>query len=292
MAIVNAIPELWRVALERAFDKNITWGPLATDLSAEFASGGDRLHINEVSGTITFHDYVAGTPLATAETPDDSDEELVLSQRKYFNIAIEDIERFQARAAVFEEWTRLASLEVSQAFDRYIYSVYNTEWDDDGADATRHAYTKTPAAVDEGWRQGLVDQGLAAVRRMDEAFWPQEGRWMVITTEVKQHLLDYLIKDKPNLGQGTLVDGALTDAAFSRLFGVNVRVDPQLPTAAAENNPYFLFGLNDAVVFGRQIQKVEAYRPQGAFQDALKGLYVYGAHLLHPDRKMAVVQAA
>jgi hypothetical protein len=38
-----------------------------------------------------------------------------------------------------------------------------------------------------------------------------------------------------------------------------------------------------AVAFVEQINKVEAYRPQNAFEDALKGLYVFGGLVTRPD---------
>ena len=292
MAIVNAIPELWSAGILRGFDETTTWGGLVTDVSREFAAGGDKLHLSEVTGTITVHDYVKGTPLADPEQPGDAPNVLTLDQHKAINIGIEDIERFQARPAVFEEWTRKAGLRVAQTYDRHVYSVYNTTWNDSMANGNRVQYDKTPTEVTATWRQGLVDQALAIVRRMDEANWPTDSRWCVITTEVKAHLIDYLVQDKSELGAGGLVDDALVNAAFSRLFGVRMIVDNQLPTGAAENNPFMLFGLPSGIYTARQIAKMEAYRPEKAFQDAIKGLFVYGAVEAFADRKFAIVQAA
>jgi hypothetical protein len=42
-------------------------------------------------------------------------------------------------------------------------------------------------------------------------------------------------------------------------------------------------GYPGAITFADQITKVEAYRPQSSFSDALKGLHVYGAKLVRPD---------
>ena len=39
-----------------------------------------------------------------------------------------------------------------------------------------------------------------------------------------------------------------------------------------------------AIAFAGQIDKVEAYRPHDAFQDALKGLYVFGAKIVRPEQ--------
>ena len=42
-------------------------------------------------------------------------------------------------------------------------------------------------------------------------------------------------------------------------------------------------GVPGAIAFAEQIVKVEAYRPQDSFSDALKGLHVYGAKVIRPD---------
>jgi len=44
-----------------------------------------------------------------------------------------------------------------------------------------------------------------------------------------------------------------------------------------------------AITFAEQIVKVEPYRPQDSFSDALKGLHVYGAKLVRPDAIATVV---
>jgi hypothetical protein len=42
-------------------------------------------------------------------------------------------------------------------------------------------------------------------------------------------------------------------------------------------------GNNRAITFAEQINKVEAYRPQSSFSDAIKGLVLYGAKVVRPD---------
>ena len=177
---------------------------------------------------------------------------------------------------------------------RYLYSVYNlaASWDDSGTDATRFQYAKTPSSSLSAWRKSLVNEALKIVRLMDEANWPAEGRWAVVTTEVKHHLLNFMINDAGTIGTGAPVDDAFINAEFSRMFGVKLYVDNQLPTAVAENNPYFLFGLNTGIYAARQINKLEAFRPENAFQDALKGLLTYGAVEAFAARKYSIVQAA
>ena len=42
-------------------------------------------------------------------------------------------------------------------------------------------------------------------------------------------------------------------------------------------------GHPSAIAYAEQIVKVETYRPDDSFSDAVKGLHVYGAKLIRPD---------
>ena len=46
---------------------------------------------------------------------------------------------------------------------------------------------------------------------------------------------------------------------------------------------YNILRTDKAVAFAEQIEKVEHYRPEDAFTDAVKGLYVFGAKIIRPD---------
>ena len=58
-------------------------------------------------------------------------------------------------------------MAIAQTYDRYVYSVYNTSWDDTRGRPYALEYTKTPTPVTAAWRQGLVDEALA--------YCPQDG---------------------------------------------------------------------------------------------------------------------
>ena len=278
MAISNAIPELWRAALLQGFQSEAIWAGLASDFSGDLPTG-DILHLNEVLGTITIRDYSSGTDLAGAEEPDDLDHTITMDQKKYFNIAIDDIERFQTRAAAFEEFGRQAARQISNTFDEYVYSVYNSGWVDSGGHQNRFK----PSSIDLGTKAGrtaLVATALDVVKRMNAAKWPREGRWCVITTDVEDALVQYLLFDDVVKGSGALADRAVVQGAIGNLLGCNVITDSNLTVANATNNALMAFGYAGWGGYVLQIRKVEAYRPERSFKDALKGLWVYGASRL------------
>jgi hypothetical protein len=54
---------------------------------------------------------------------------------------------------------------------------------------------------------------------------------------------------------------------------------------------YNILRTNKAVAFAEQIDKVEKYRPQDAFTDAIKALYVFGAKVVRP-KEIYVIKTA
>ena len=55
-----------------------------------------------------------------------------------------------------------------------------------------------------------------------------------------------------------------------------------------------LMRTKEAIAYAEQIMKVEKYRPENSFSDAVKGLHVYGAKCVKPKEmvKLALTTAA
>ena len=75
------------------------------------------------------------------------------------------------------------------------------------------------------------------------------------------------------------------------MLGFDLAVSDNLPAltsgdfAAADAGVRLFAGQgNEAVTYASQIRKVESLRHPTAFADYVRGLYVYGAKLVHPDR--------
>jgi hypothetical protein len=85
------------------------------------------------------------------------------------------------------------------------------------------------------------------------------------------------------LGQN---DGLFTNGYIGRYLGFDVIVSNNLAQGsthtAASPVHEVMFGTKDAITMAFQINKVEAYRPQGLFSDAVKGLLLYGAKVIQP----------
>jgi len=294
MAIVNAIPALWSAALLRAIPEVTVWPGLVTDISEEVAEGGDRVNLSQVTGTITVRDYT-NAPIGAPERPDDARRVLSLDKQKYVNVTLPDVERMQARGAVFEEWARQAMEKLAVQIDVDVEATFNAGWVDSGAGRNRFTIAALAANADAAmratYRATIVAGCFGIVERMDKARWMGD-RYMVISPQTKAHLVDYLVIDKSTFGTGARPDEALLNASIGNLFGCTVVMDPNLGDVAAANDPIAYFGRRDAVAFAQQMRQMEFYRPENDFADALKALYVYGSVIAFPERKFALVRGS
>ena len=72
----------------------------------------------------------------------------------------------------------------------------------------------------------------------------------------------------------------LKKGAVGKINNAFVCIENLLPKDEQAN--YNILRTDKAVAFAEQIDKVEHYRPEDSFSDAVKGLYVFGAKLVRP----------
>ena len=73
----------------------------------------------------------------------------------------------------------------------------------------------------------------------------------------------------------------LKKGAVGKINNAYVCIENCLPESDTAH--YNILRTDKAVAFAEQIDKVEKYRPEDAFTDAVKGLYVFGAKVVRPE---------
>jgi hypothetical protein len=80
----------------------------------------------------------------------------------------------------------------------------------------------------------------------------------------------------------------LKKGAVGKINNAYVCIENCLPTgkkasgSTTDDVHYNILRTDKAIAFAEQIEKVEHYRPEDAFTDAVKGLYVFGAKIIRP----------
>lgn len=285
MSISAFIPEIWSAALLDNLKKNLVFGGLCNrDYEGEIANAGDTVRITSISRP-QVSDYVPNSTTINPSALFDAQRTLVIDQLKYAAFEIDDVEARQAAGNVLPAATMEASYALSDVADRFIAGLYT-------GIQTANAIT-SPVVVTGGatptWNQ-VWDAILVPLSvKLDEANVPRGNRWVVVPPWVQGALIrdDRFVRvDASGTSEG------LRNGQVGRAAGFDVILSNNCPVPTT-NQSAIIAGTTSAITYAEQIVKMEAYRPQSSFSDAVKLLHVYGAKLVRPDGlAYAIAQSA
>jgi N4-gp56 family major capsid protein len=269
MALENFIPTIWSARLLENLQKALVYGQAGIvnrDYEGEIRDVGDTVRINAI-GAVTVSDYTKNTDINAPETLQDASLLLRIEKAKYFNFAVDDVDRVQQKPKVMDAAMRESAYALRDVADQYIAAQMvagaGVKW---GTDAS-------PKVLDTAVKayELLVDVGI----ELDKVNVPRAGRWAVVPPWVYGLFLkdDRFVKAGTTRSDQVLANGEMGQAAgFTILESNNVPV--------SSNKYRVLAGVPQACSYAEQVLKVEAYRPERRFADAVKGLHVYGAKVV------------
>ena len=280
MAITNFIPEIWTAQLLSSLKKSLVYagpGVVNRNYEGDIANSGDTVNITSISRP-TVATYTKDSTVIAPQTLTDAQKVLLIDQAKYFAFEVDDIDMRQAVAggALMSEAADESGYALADVADQFVAGLYS------GVDAgnliATTAVTTSAIAV-----QGLIDLKV----KLDTANVPNQGRYVIVPPWYHALLLgsDLFVRvDASGSAE------ALRNGMVGRAFGFDVLVSNNVPVITGDDYAVQA-GVPGAISFAEQITKVEAYRPESAFSDALKGLHLYGAKVVRPTA-MAVLTAS
>lgn len=256
MSIVNFIPELWNETIQEELRKAHVYGKIARcKIDAPITKKGDTVHIIGI-GDIDIKDY-AGADMDLQEL-DDAGLTLRITEAKYFNFIVDDVDALQANADLMGPATSKAGYKMRDTADDFIY---------DACVAGAGLSGPTEGTLD-------VTAAISNIAEMDlllkEAEVPAEMRWITMPHWMGTKLLLAGIYHAQDL-KGN-INGFVTSV-----------LGPDLYESGQNAATAVLAGSYGAVAYAEQIIKTKAYEPEKRFGDALKGLHVYGAKVVRPN---------
>ena len=290
MAITKAIPKIWSARIIEGFQRSNVWINASQDVSGELADGGNELSLTSITSSVTVGDYARNTDINDPEILTDDDDVLAIDQQKYFNIAIDDVDRVQAKPELLSHFTLMAGREVAKVADDFMRGVWIPSDLPSGRQST---IAKASLATDanDAKIELLIDALNLMVESCDNENWPEDGRRMIITNRTATLIRKYLI-DRGVIGTGQANETALVSAAINRLFGMSVTTDKNIAAPASAGDLVAAVMHNSGVLYAGQIRTIEPYRLEKRFSDAVKGLYVYGAKKINNNAIRTLEQAA
>ncbi|MGN1033015.1 MAG: hypothetical protein ACI4PU_06095 [Intestinibacter sp.] len=272
MAITNFQQTIWSKKIQHQL-QTIT----SLKDHCDFQFEGDIKQAKEVKilgvNRPTIRTYIPGTPL-TREAGTDSSQLLKIDQFRYFDFEVEDIDKAQSVPGLIEALSKEATLGLSEEADKYVASLTVT--------AAAGSEVKKAAATDIS---GVTDGGISLIETGFKVLYENNCKvsdsfYLEITPEWYTILRPEIITLDTN-------NSDLIKKGFVGKYGnALISVENLLGTATVDSKECKLAMLrtSKAIAFAGQIDKVEAYRPHDAFQDAIKGLYVFGAKIVRPEQ--------
>jgi N4-gp56 family major capsid protein len=274
MSITRFRPEIWSANLLVALRKALVYGSpdvVNKDYEGEIAEFGDTVKITSISRP-TIGTYTPNVTVITPEQLQDAQRNLVIDQSKYFAFEVDDVDARQARGNVMPQAADESAFGLADVIDQYIASMYTGV---PAANALGSITVNSATTPTDAYDKVLVPLKI----KLDKANVPTQGRFIVVTPELHGCLLRDNRFTKVNEA-GT--DDGLRNGHVGRASGFDIKLSNNTPnTTGAEFA--IIGGTNMGISYAEQINKVEAYRPQSSFADALKGLALYGAKLVRPD---------
>lgn len=268
MSVDGFIPEIWTARLLGALQHALVAGQpnvINRDYEGEISQKGDTVQIGSI-GAITVKTYTKNTDIDAPETLDDDMQQLTISEADYFNFQVDDVDARQAAPNLMDGAMADAAYRMKDKADKFILGKYG---DIDAGNVVDAGLITDPEAAYEA----LVDLGVV----LDEADVPTDGRFVIIPPFFHGLLLkdDRFVKSGVDAAAATLKNGQVGEAAgFTILKSNNVK--------QSGGDYQAIGGVPAGWSYAEQINKVEAFRPERRFGDAVKGLHLYGAKVVRP----------
>ena len=278
MSVNSFIPELWSARLLKALDNSHVAANLVNrEYEGVIRQQGDTVHINTI-GSVTVKDYVRNTDINDPEVLATEDQTLTISQSKYFNFQIDDVDAAQTAGNMMDTAMGRAAYALNDVSDAYLLGVMAL-----GAAAANTIGSDTAVAL----TAANVYENIVALRtKMDRANVPVDGRALTVPPEVYALLLldDRFVK----ASDGGTANRVLLHGEVGEVAGFTVYMSNNVPNNSGTYS--IIASVKRATTFAEQIVSTEAYRMEKRFADAVKGLHVYGAKVTEPNG-LAVLKA-
>jgi hypothetical protein len=274
MAITNFQQTIWSKKIKEAL---ATITSLRNHCDFQYEKDSKNAKEVKILGVVrpTIRTYVPGTPL-TLEAGTDASQTLEINQYKYFDFEVEDIDKAQSVPGLMEALTKEASRGLAEEGDKYVASLIETA---------------VESATPIGQSGSVISLTTAnAMASVEDGFAYLYGKNVPVNSEFYLELAPkvFTIYRQSLTEISTNNPEILKRGAVGKINNAYVCIENLLPTGktgtgSVDNVYYNVLRTSKAIAFVEQIDKVEAFRPHDAFQDALKGLYVFGAKIVRPD---------
>ena len=261
MAFDNFKPTVWSAYIQHQLERKCR---LENDCWKQFegeAKRGREVKILGV-GTPTIDDYT-GASIGAPEVVSDNSSILKIDQAKFFNFAVDDVDRAQSIKGLMEAILEEATRAMAVLRDQYV--------GEQAKDAGKFSSSLAIATAAEA--KAAIDDAILYLRENDVEV---EGNVVIeLPPFVYAALRDQMILLK------TDNDELIAKGVVGMYDNCRVKISNNLYNDGTDF--YAMVRTKRAIAFASSIDEVEAYRPDDLFCDAVRGLNCYGAKVIRPN---------
>jgi len=300
VSLNNFIPQLWADTLLAALKVNLVFGNLFnSDYEGQIQKMGDTVRINAI-GDINIYSYTKDTDINAPQALTDAQTMLTISQAKYYNFEVDDVDKAQAHPEVMTEAMSWAGYKIALTMDQYYAGFYTDAIaanliGSSGSFTVPTVATATSTGVGSGTT--VYDYLVVLNQYLTQNAVPKIGRWCVVPPWVTTLLIQDIRFTSFNTPDAryTIMTNQLdasagkvqAEAYLGKIAGMDVYESLNAPNLGGTKG---IAGSQDVVIAGHSmaltkaegLNEVEAYRPPARFADAVKGIALYGAKTVRP----------
>lgn len=270
MAVANFKKQVWSSKIQHQLE---TITSLKDHCDFEFEGEVKQAERIKILGVVrpTIRTYVPGTALVR-EGANDNVQYMDIDQFRYFDFEVDDVEKAQAQKGLIEALSKEATLGLSEEADAYVASLVVK----DKVNLNSANSTDISTVTDGGI--SLIEGGFATLYGNNCK--PSDTFHLEITPEWYTILRPEIITLDTNNSE------IIKKGYVGKYGNALISIENMLGTwnDGTRDTKLAMLRTNKAIAFVGQIDKVEAYRPQDAFSDAIKGLYVFGSKIVRPEQ--------
>ncbi len=260
MAYSNFKPEIWAATIERTLrQKTILTDFCNTKVDGQPTYGSVVNILGAGVPSVRKYDPDAG--LTTIDKPEGNVVRLLIDQANEFNFMVGDIDKAQTTPDLMPALLDEAAGELAMHRDVYI------------AELARNAanISESMAIATAAEAKKAIDTGLRRLRENNVT--PDKNVRIELSYWMYQLFRDYLVDAK------TANDALLKNGTIGMYDGCAVAYSNNIAKTEDGTDYLCMIRTDKAIALAAQVEKVEPYRPEKFFADAVKGLDVFGAKI-------------
>ena len=281
MSVKNFIPTLWAEKIDMALDEWLVFYEGCNhEYEGQLKKAGDSIRIQNVARpTITTTTDGAEITLSGAEKPDVTSVTMPVKRQTYFNYGIYDVDKAQAAGDLDAALKHETTQGVANAIDLAVSTVVN----DAGAKKLYSTVPKVVVGTAGSGEKNVLEILDEAQQKLYEANVPTNEYVEVIMSPRFYTLFrrEYTKLDTNN-------SEILKNGKVGMYGNMTVKLSNNVTTANSGAQDLIMVKTKKAIAAVKTLSKVEAYRPEDGFIDAVKGLTVHDRKLVRPQELVVV----